>query len=540
MTDIEISKQAKLLPIIDIAKKLDCETITENYGLYKAKLDFTKINKERKAKLILVTAVSPTPYGEGKTTVSIGLVDALNKLNKKAVGVLREPSLGPIFGLKGGATGGGYSQIIPMGDINLNFTGDIHAITAANNLLSAAIDNHIYQGNELNIDLNNIKHQRCLDMNDRALKNIIVGNNRKESFNITAASEVMAIFCLSKDLQDLKQKLGDILIAYNKDNKPIYAKDLKIEGSMAVLLKDAIKPNLVQTLENNPVIIHGGPFANIAHGCNSIIATDLGLKISDYVVTEAGFGSDLGALKFLDIKSRLNNLNPDAIVLVATIKSLKYNGYSKDITKSDVISLESGFQNLVAHYNLLNNYSNNIVVCLNKYDTDTEEEINLFKELCSRYNYEVEISTTYKEGSDGAINLANKLLNKETTTNVLEIYNINDPLKDKISSILINLYKSNNIIYTEEAEEEIKLLEINNLDKLPICISKNQYSLTDNKDILGYPKDFPLTVTNIKLNNGAGFITIYLGKVITMPGLPKEPNYINIDIDNNNEIIGIF
>jgi len=524
-SDIEIAEETKIKKISTIAKKLNLKDL-EYYGEYKAKIDSTKI-KGKSGKLILVTATSPTPFGEGKTTVSIGLLDAMCKLKLNAIASLREPSMGPVFGIKGGATGGGYSQVIPMADINLHFTGDFHAITSANNLICAAIDNNIYQGNSLNIDENKIIFNRCLDVNDRALKDITINSknyHRQEKFDITAASEIMAIICLAKDIKDLEDKLNNILICYTKEGKPLYVKDLNITGSLLVLLKDAIKPNLVQTLEHNPVIIHGGPFANIAHGCSSVIATKTALKLGDYCITEAGFGSDLGALKFFDIKCRLNNLMPDITVLVTTIKALKYNGED---------NLEQGIINLKAHLDILSNLTNNIIVCLNKYDTDTEEDINYLKEYVTKLNYKFAISTAYKDGGKGAIPLAKEILKINKKEKYQELYNINDKISNKISKVLKDIYKVGKINYTEKALNKIKDLEKNKLDKKPIVIAKTQYSISDDPKKLGYPKDYEVTIKDIKVYNGAGFITIYLGNIITMPGLPKKPNYEKITIKNN-------
>lgn len=531
-TDIEIANEAELKPILEIASALNIEDKIEQYGKYKAKIEFESIPKKEDSKLILVTATSPTPFGEGKTTVSIGLLDALCKMGKKAVASLREPSLGPVFGVKGGATGGGYSQVLPMEDINLNFTGDFHAITAANNLLCAAIDNHIFQGNELNIDENNIVFNRCLDVNDRALKNITINStySRKEKFDITAASEIMAIVCLAKDIQDLKTKLDNILIAYTKDNEPIFASNLNVTGSMLVILKDAIKPNLVQTIENNPVIIHGGPFANIAHGCSSLIATNTALSLADYCVTEAGFGSDLGALKFFDIKCRANNHKfQNVTVLVTTIKALKYNGND---------SLTDGIVNLKAHIDILRKMTNNIVVCLNKYNTDTDEEIEFVKNYSLNQGVKFATSTAYTDGGSGAIELAKEVLSFDNTEQYMELYHARVPLETKINSLLTDVLNASKINYTDSAIKTIEYLKNNNLDQLPICIAKTQYSISDNKDLLGYPENYEVTVKNIKLYNGAGFITIYLGNIITMPGLPKNPNYEKIDIVDN-KIIGL-
>ena len=536
MTDIEIAHSKEMLDIGEIADKLNIASSIERYGNTKAKIVSEEIHNEEHGRLILVTATSPTPYGEGKTTTSIGLLDALCSLGYNATASLREPSLGPVFGMKGGATGGGYSQVIPMEDINLHFTGDFHAITSANNLLCAAIDNHIHQGNKLNIDENNITFNRCLDVNDRALKNIIITNKkyeRKEAFDITAASEIMAILCLTTDVEDLRKKIDNILIAYTKDNKPIFAKELNITGSLVCLLKDAIKPNLVQTLENNPVIVHGGPFANIAHGCSSIIATDTALKLCDFCITEAGFGSDLGALKFFDIKCRNNNLMPDVTILVTTIKALKYNGNN---------DLYVGIQNLQAHLDILSKMTKNIIVCLNEYSDDTEEDIKYVEDYVIARNYRFAVSTSFKDGSKGAINLAKEVINldKESEYKELytELYDIEDSLETKIAKIVKDVYHAGNINYSELAQSKISSLKENNLDKLPICIAKTQYSISDNKNLLGNPSNYDITVQDIKLYNGAGFITIYLGDIITMPGLPAKPNYEKIDIQDN-EIIGL-
>ena len=542
-TDIEIASEANIMHIKEIANKLNLkEEEIDYYGKYKAKI---KAADNPKGKLILVTATNPTPYGEGKTTVSIGLIDALNKLGKKTAGALREPSLGPVFGLKGGATGGGYSQVIPMEDINLHFNGDFHAITSANNLLSSAIDNHIYFGNELNIDENNIKFERCIDLNDRSLREVEItikkDKKRKDSFNITAASEIMVILCLSKDISDLKRRLGNIIVAYTKDGKAIYAKDLKVEGAMTVLLKDAIKPNLVQTLENNPVIIHGGPFANIAHGCNSIIATKTAMSLGEYAVTEAGFGSDLGAEKFLDIKCRLNGIKPSCIVLVTTIKALKYNaGISKDnLLNKDVESVKIGLSNLQAHIENLKKFNVNIVVCLNKYNTDYDEEIEVVQEYTKSIKAPFSITTSYKDGAEGALDLANKVIDNSKENEINYIYNIEDSIKTKIEKLSKEIYHASNVVYKEEALKEIEKIESLGLSNLPICIAKTQYSISDDKDKLGYPKDYEITVKNIKLYNGAGFITVLLGDILTMPGLPKIPNYEQIDIEGN-KVKGLF
>ena len=549
-TDIVISNNCKKENIIDVAKKIGLEeSQIEQYGKYKAKINVENLQSKKESKLILVTAINPTPYGEGKTTVSIGLADALNHIGKKCLLVLREPSLGPVFGVKGGATGGGYSQVVPMEDINLHFNGDFHAITTANNLLCAAIDNHIMQGNELNINPEEIKFKRAMDMNDRALRITTIGigekngQERQDGFNITAASEIMALLCLAKDIKDLKSKLENILVGYTFDNKPIFAKDLKVAGAMTVLLKDAIKPNLVQTLENNPVIIHGGPFANIAHGCNTIIATKTGLSLSDYVVTEAGFGADLGAEKFFDIKCRKAGLKPDAVVLVATIKALKYNGgvNQEDIKKENVDAVKLGLSNLKVHIENLKKYNANIVVCVNKYDTDTNEEIETVIKCCEDLDVDVAVSNAYVDGGKGAVQLAEKVIeqcNKENNFKLL--YNEQETIKEKIEKVSKEIYRAGTIKYTDKAEAEIENIQKIGYDKLPICIAKTQYSISDDKDKLGAPKDYEITVKDVRLYSGAGFITVLLGDIMTMPGLSKKPALESIDITEDGEIIGIF
>ena len=542
MTDIEIQEKAKKLNIKDIAKKLDIDNNIILYGNDKAKIEFYKINKNNNGKLILVTSINPTPYGEGKTTVSIGLNDGLNKIGMKSLAVLREPSMGPVFGIKGGATGGGYSQVMPMEDINLHFTGDMHAVTSANNLISAAIDNHIYFGNELNIDKNKIVFRRCMDVNDRALREVQL-NNRSESFNITAASEIMSILCLSKDFNDLKSKLSNTLIAYDLNGKPIYIKDLKLEGALAIILKDAIKPNLVQSLENNPVIIHGGPFANIAHGCNSIIATRLGLKLSDYVVTEAGFGADLGAEKFFDIKCRYADIKPNCVVIVVTIKALKYNGgvSKENILKEDLNSLKVGISNLDVHIKNMLKYTNNIVVTLNRYDTDTEDEISFVRDYVNNKDISFTVNESYSKGGDGVISLAKKVVEICNNKNDFKLlYDLNLSIKEKIDIIAKNIYHAKKINYSSLAIDKIKDIERINKDKLPICIAKTQYSISDNPMLLGYPKDYEITVKDVNVYTGAGFIVVYLGDIMTMPGLSRHANYENMDIDNNFNIKGIF
>lgn len=548
-TDLEIAKSVDMEDINHIAKKIDIdEKYIECYGKYKAKISldiFKEIKNRENGKLILVTSTNPTPYGEGKTTTSIGINDALNKIGKKSLVVLREPSLGPVFGIKGGATGGGYSQVVPMEDINLHFTGDIHAIGACNNLLCAIIDNHIFQGNDLNIDIKTINFNRCLDINDRALRNCLVafnnkdGMEREEKFNITVASEIMAILCLANDIDDLKKRLGNIFIAYNTDGDPIYARDLHCEGALTLLLKDAIKPNLVQTLEHNPAIIHGGPFANIAHGCNSLIATKLGLKLSDYVVTEAGFGSDLGAEKFLDIKCRIGNLEPDLIVINTTLRSLKYNG-NQDI-EDELELLKSGICNLEVHIDNMHKYSKNILVCLNKFTNDTEEEISCISEYCNRRNIPFAISDTWKLGGAGGIELANKIVDLTGKGNSFKLlYNDHDHLIDKIKKVCHEIYRADDINVSDAIMAKIEKLEKNGYRDLPVCIAKTQYSLSDNPKLLGKPQNFNITIRDIKLCSGAGFIVVLAGNIMTMPGLSKTPAYLNMDIDKNGNIYGLF
>ena len=547
-TDIEISKECNLERIDIIANKLNIDIDDlEMYGKYKAKINLNEdALPKRDSKLILVTSINPTPFGEGKTTMSIGINDALCKLGKKSIVVLREPSMGPVFGIKGGAAGGGYSQVVPMEDINLHFTGDIHAIELANNLLCAIIDNHIYQGNELGID--KVLFQRCVDLNDRALRNVDIkydnkGLYREDHYNITVASEIMAILCMSKDIEDLKTRIGNIIVGYTKDKKIIYAKDLNCVGAIALILKDAIKPNLVQTLENNPAIIHGGPFANIAHGCNSIKATKLGLKLADYVVTEAGFGADLGAEKFLDIKCQVGDLKPNCIVINATIRSLKYNGYlaKEEINKENLDALKKGIVNLKRHIENMNKYTKNIVVCLNKFNTDTDEEINYVLEYVKQLGYKIDTCESFSKGGEGAIKLAQDIIeicNKEIDYKPL--YDINDTIINKINIISKEIYRANNVIISDEIKEKIKFIENNNLDKLPICIAKTQYSFTDNPKVLGAPENFDMTITDIKVSNGAGFIVVLMGNIMTMPGLGKNSAYLNMDIDSNYNIVGLF
>lgn len=549
MTDIEIARSVTPKKILDVAKKigLDADTL-ELYGNYKAKVDAEKISSDKKGRLVLVTAISPTPYGEGKTTVSIGLDDALCKLGINSVLALREPSLGPVFGMKGGATGGGYSQIIPMEDINLHFTGDFHAITAANNLLASAIDNHLYFGNHLNIDPSTISFSRCLDINDRALRTVKVGLSskketiREDHFNITAASEIMTLFCLASDIEDLRRRIDEIVVAYTYDHLPVFARDLNITGSMIALLNTAIKPNLVQTLEGNPAFVHGGPFANIAHGCNTVIATQTALKLGDYVITEAGFGADLGAEKFLDIKCRSSHITPSAVVLVATLKALKYNaGVEKeDILKEDVDAVKKGSANLKAHILNMKNYGIPLVVALNRYTTDTDKEIETVRELCESLDVPMEVSTAYVDGGEGAINLARKVMEiAKDDLNINHPYELNDSITSKIEKVAHQIYHASSVSYSELAKEKIEQLKNTKYEEYPICIAKTQYSLSDDPKKLGDPRDFAVTVRDIRLYAGAKFITVLLGEIMTMPGLPKKPNYEQIDVVDQN-IIGLF
>ena len=553
MTDIEIARSTKLLSIDKIASEIGL-TSDEYfmYGKYKCKIDnsvYNRLKNKKNGKLILVTAISPTPLGEGKTTMSIAIADGLRAIGKKSILALREPSLGPVFGIKGGAPGGGMVQVAPMEDINLHFTGDIHAITSANNLLSAMIDNHIYFGNELQFD--RVVWKRCLDLNDRQLRVVNTGLSgekglvpRMDKFDITVASEVMAILCLSKDIIDLKRRLGKIIVGYRKDNSPIFASDLKAEGSMAVLLKDAMMPNLVQTLEHTPAIIHGGPFANIAHGCNSVVATKIALKLSDYVITEAGFGADLGAEKFLDIKCRNLDIKPDAVVIVATIKALKYHGGipKEDITNENIEGLDKGLHNLYCHIdNIKNKFGLNVIVALNKYSHDTDKEIKYLEDKLAQHDVSLSIVTSYTEGSAGAIDIANTLVeltNKPSTLNY--IYDINESIESKIEKIATKVYHAKGVIYDDKATEQIKELVKLGYDKLPICIAKTQYSLSDDPKNLECRNDYNIRIRSIEIKNGAGFIVALAGKIMTMPGLPKVPAAENITLNENIEIEGIF
>ncbi len=553
LSDIEIAQQAKLLPIKDVASKIGiAEDELEFYGKYKAKLSdelSSRIQSNPDGKLVLVTAINPTPAGEGKTTITTGLGQAMAKIGKKAVIALREPSLGPVFGIKGGAAGGGYSQVLPMEDINLHFTGDMHAITAANNLCCAMLDNHIQQGNELKIDQRRILIKRCLDMNDRALRNVIIGLGgkingvpREDHFIITVASEVMAILCLASDIDDLKQRLGKILIAYTIDGEPVYAKDIKAHGAMTALLKDAIKPNLVQTLEGTPAIMHGGPFANIAHGCNSVRATKLALKLGDYCITEAGFGSDLGAEKFLDIKCRYAGLKPSAIVLVATCRALKYNGGvpKAEVSNENIDALKKGIVNLGVHIENMRKFNVPVVVAINQFGTDTEAELKLIEEYCNEKGADFALANVFGDGGNGGVELAEKVVEAcEKPSNFAPIYPLDISLKEKIEKIATTIYGAKAVNYTNVAEKAIAEVTKLGADKLPVCIAKTQYSLSDNPLLLGAPKDFEITVKNVSLSNGAGFVVIYTGDIMTMPGLPKQPAAFNIDV-NDGQIIGLF
>ena len=557
LSDIEIAQNAKMLKIKDIAKELgiDEEELIP-YGHYKAKISqecIDRLESEEDGKLILVTAINPTPAGEGKTTTSVGLAEGMYKIGKKAVLALREPSLGPVFGIKGGAAGGGYAQVVPMEDINLHFTGDMHAITSANNLLCALIDNHIQQGNVLGIDPRRIQIKRCLDMNDRALRNCIIGLGgkangvpREDHFQITVASEIMAILCLADDLVDLKARLGRILVAYTYDGKPVFASDVEAVGAMTALLKDAINPNLVQTLENTPAIIHGGPFANIAHGCNSARATKLALKLGDYAITEAGFGSDLGAEKFFDIKCRYAGLKPSCTVIVATIRALKYNGGvpKTELTAENTEALRKGIVNLGAHIENMRKYGVPAVVAINHFYTDTEAEIAIVREYCEKMGAKVAFSDVFLKGGEGGIELANAVIDtineNEGKTNFAPIYDEKLTIKEKLNIIVREIYRADGVSYTTGAEKAIKEIEAIGFDKLPVCVAKTQYSLSDDPTKLGCPKNFTITVRDVKLSAGAGFVVALTGDIMTMPGLPKVPAANKIDVSADGEISGLF
>ncbi len=554
-TDIQIAQEAELLPIREVAEKLDItEDELELYGKYKAKLSdeyMERISKNPDGKLILVTAINPTPAGEGKTTTSVGLGQAFGRLGKKAVIALREPSLGPCFGIKGGAAGGGLSQVVPMEDLNLHFTGDFHAITSANNLLAAMLDNHIQQGNELGVDTRSVVWKRCLDMNDRVLRNVVVGLGaktdgfvREDHFVITVASEIMAVLCLADDMKDLKQRLGRMVVAYNYEGEPVTAADLKAVGAMAALLKDALKPNLIQTLEHTPAIVHGGPFANIAHGCNSVRATKMALKMADYVITEAGFGADLGAEKFMDIKCRMAGLRPDAVVLVATVRALKYNGGvpKNELSAENMDALHKGIVNLEKHIENLHKFGVPIVVTLNSFVTDTEAEISYIRKFCEERNCEFALSEVWEKGGEGGIPLAEKVLdtleNKESDFHVL--YENELSLKEKIETVAREIYGADGVNYTSAASKQLKKLEELGFGKLPVCMAKTQYSLSDDPTLLGRPEGFSISVREAYVSAGAGFVVVLTGAVMTMPGLPKAPAAFNIDVNEEGVITGLF
>ena len=555
LSDIEIAQQAKMMHIRDVAAKAGiAEDDLEYYGKYKAKLSaeaIIKAENNENGKLVLVTAINPTPAGEGKTTVTIGLGDAMTLLGKKTFIALREPSLGPVMGVKGGAAGGGYSQIVPMEDINLHFTGDMHALTAANNLLSAMIDNHIQKGNALNIDVTNITWKRCLDMNDRALRNVVIGMGgkingipREDHFMITVASEIMAILCLANDINDLKERLANIIVAYTYTCEPVYAKDLKAEGAMAALLKDAIKPNIVQTLEGTPAFVHGGPFANIAHGCNSVQATKLAVKLGDYAITEAGFGADLGAEKFMDIKCRMSGIRPDAVVIVATVKALKYNGglAKDDLKEENTEALLKGIVNLEKHIENMQSFGTPVVVAINRFMTDTDKELEIVKEKCREYGVNCALCEVFAKGGEGGTELAKYVIDaiEKNPASYNPVYDVEDTIENKINAIVTKIYGGNGVTFSAKAKKSIKMLSDLGLDKKPVCIAKTQYSLSDNPKLLGRPSDFTVEIKTIRISNGAGFIVAEAGDIMTMPGLPKVPAAENIDIDENSIISGLF
>lgn len=554
-TDIEIAQEAELYPITEVAKSLDMTMDDlELYGKYKAKISdeyLKKIENNENGKLILVTAINPTPAGEGKTTTSVGLGQAFGKLGKKAVIALREPSLGPCFGIKGGAAGGGMAQVVPMEDLNLHFTGDFHAITSANNLCAALLDNHIQQGNELGIDTRQIVWKRCLDMNDRVLRNVIVGMGtkmdgfvREDHFVITVASEIMAVLCLADDMEDLKRRLDRMVVAYNYNGEPVTAGQIQATGAMAALLKDAIKPNMIQTLEHTPAIVHGGPFANIAHGCNSVRATKAALKMADYVVTEAGFGADLGAEKFFDIKCRQANLKPDAVVLVATIRALKYNGgvAKSDLNTENIEALKKGISNLEKHIENLQKYGVPVVVTLNAFVTDTEAEINFVRDFCTERNCEFALSEVWEKGGEGGIELAKAVLNtlENKESNFAPLYDVNLSIKEKISTIAKEIYGAADVVFASAASKQIDKLESLGFGNLPICMAKNQYSLSDDPTLLGRPENFTMSIRDVYVSAGAGFIVVLTGAIMTMPGLPKKPAAYNIDVTDDGVITGLF
>lgn len=555
LSDIEIAQQTKLEPITAIAKQVGLtDDDLELYGKYKAKISFDaikRLSKNEDGKLVLVTAITPTPAGEGKTLTTIGLAQALNYMGHKAVVALREPSLGPVFGIKGGAAGGGYSQVLPMEDINLHFTGDMHAITAANNLLAAAIDNHVHQGNALRIDVRRIIWKRVMDMNDRALRNVVVGMGgkvcdfpREDHFMITVASEIMAALCLASDLMDLKKRMGDITVAYDLDGNLVKARQLGVEGAMAILMKDAIKPNLVQTIEHTPALVHGGPFANIAHGCNSVVATKLAMKMGDIAVTEAGFGADLGAEKFMDIKCRFAGIKPDAVVIVATVRALKMHGGvdKKNLQEENVEALKKGFANLAKHIENMRLFDVPVVVGINKFISDTDEEIATLRKLCEDYGVEVALNNCWAEGGKGGVEMGEKVLKllQQPKTPYKPLYDVNASIPEKLETIVKKVYGGDGVLFEGNAQKQIKELEAFGLDKMPICVAKTQYSLSDNPALLGAPKGFKVTVKDVRVCTGAGFIVCQTSNIMTMPGLPKVPAANRMDIDENGVITGLF
>ncbi|KHD13611.1 formate--tetrahydrofolate ligase [Clostridium butyricum] len=554
-SDIQIAQEAKMEPIKNIAEKLGlCEDDVEYYGKYKCKISldvYDKVKDNKDGKLVLVTAINPTPAGEGKSTVTVGLGQALNKMGKNAVIALREPSLGPVFGIKGGAAGGGYAQVVPMEDINLHFTGDMHAITSANNLLSAAIDNHIHQGNVLEIDSRRILFKRVIDMNDRSLRHIVVGMGgkvngfvREDGFTITVASEIMAILCLASDLEDLKERMGNIVVAYNLAGEPVYAKQLEVQGAMALLMKDAIKPNLVQTLENTPALIHGGPFANIAHGCNSIMATKLALKLGDVAITEAGFGADLGAEKFFDIKCRYGNLKPECVVIVATIRALKHHGgvAKMDLNTPNVEALAKGIANLEKQIENIKKFNVTPVVAINRFVSDSDEEVEYIKDFCNKMDVKVALSDVWAKGGEGGIELGNIVMDilETNTSEFAPIYDEKATIEEKVLTIAKEIYGAIKVNYTPAAKKQIAELEKFNLDKLPVCMAKTQYSLSDNASLLGKPEGFEITVKEVRVSNGAGFVVVQTGDIMTMPGLPKTPAANKMNVLKSGEIVGLF